>query len=287
MTMEPCARVRAASIRRLTSGGAGALCCLLLVIGACKDDPPAGPSVGTNSNWLRACSTSAECGDLPTCECGACTAPCADDGECDGIEDARCARVDDPAAWAECESRAPELTGGLCLPRCDPGSCGDGQACVSGACVLAPLPEVAFCAGVADWDGGARTREEELLALLQDLRVAGGAACTGGDAPPAPALRFDPRLVCAARVWASEIEESGDAAPQDSQGRTGGDRVRAAGYVPRMWWESYAFDTTSAERALDVMLGDGASCAQLTDPVYTDIGVGSIGDTLVVTVATE
>jgi hypothetical protein len=288
MTMTWCARVRTALGRRLPGGGiVPALCGLLLALVACKDEPPAGPSVGTNSNWLRACTTSAECGDLPACECGACTAPCADDGECDAIEDARCALGQDPAAWAECESRSPQLAAGLCLPRCDPGSCGDGQACVSGACVLAPLPEVPFCADVMDWDGGVRTREEDLLALLQDRRVAGGAACPEGAAAPAPALRFDPRLVCAARVWAREIDESGDAAAQDSQGRDGGDRVRAAGYSPRQWWESYTFDTSSAARTLDVMLSDGASCARLTDPLYTDVGVGGFGDTLVVTIATQ
>jgi hypothetical protein len=277
------ARMRAVAIRRLP----GALCGLLLALGACKDEPPAGPSVGTNSNWLRACSTSAECGDLPACECGACTARCANDGECGAIEDARCALGEvDPAAWAECESRTPQLASGLCLPRCDPGSCGDGQACVSSACVLTPLPELPFCDGVAEWDGGARTREEELLALLQNLRVA-GASCPEGETVPAPALRFDPRLVCAARVWASDIDDSGESGRLDSQGRTGGDRVMAAGYSPRQWWESFAYDVPSAERALQVMLADGASCARLTDALYTDVGVGGIGDTLVVTIATE
>jgi hypothetical protein len=277
MTMTPCAL----SSRDI------ALCGLLLALSACKDEPPAGPSVGTNSNWLRACSTSTECGDLPACECGACTARCTDDGECDGIEDARCALGEDPAAWAECESRSPQLAAGLCLPRCDPGSCGDGQACVSGACVLAPLPAQPFCADVADPDGGDRTREEELLALLQDLRVAGGAPCPGGAAAPAPALRFDPRLVCAARVWARELAETQDPAAQDSAGRTGGDRIMAAGYAPRMWWESYALDAPSAVRALELMTDDAGSCGRLTDPVFTDVGIGSAGATLVVSIATE
>lgn len=283
--MSPCAPERAVATRRLL----GAACGLLLALCACKDAQPDGPSVGTNSNWLRACSSADECGELPACECGACTARCANDGECSAIEDARCALGADPAAWAECQSRSPELAGGLCLPRCDPGSCGDGQACVSGACVLAPLPATPFCADVAGWDAGARTREEELLALLQTLRTSGGARCAGSAAAnPAPALRFDPRLVCAARVWARDIDATRTPGPQDSQGRTTEERMMAAGYTARLWGDSFAVDANSAAHALELMMaGDSGSCARLTDADYTDVGVGGIGDTLVITIGAE
>jgi hypothetical protein len=269
----------------------GALCAALLGVGACKDEPPAGPSVGTNSNWLRACASRDECGDLPACECGACTARCTGDDECAAIDDARCALGADPAAWAECESRSPALSAGLCLPRCDPGSCGDGQACVSGACVLAPLPEVAFCADAAAADAGLRTREEELLALLQALRTTGDSRCPAGDAPGAsavPALRYDARLVCAARVLARDLDATRDPGLMDSQGRTTPQRLMAAGYTPRSWGESFALDARSAAHALELMLsGDSGACARLRDADNGDVGVGGFGDTLVVTIGGE
>jgi len=263
---------------------------MALALCGCGDPPPASPSVGTNSNWLRACATADQCGsdDLPACECGACTRGCAVDADCSQLEDARCALDADPAAWAECGSRAPSFGSGICLPRCRPGSCDDGQACVAGACVLAPLPEGPFCAAVAAQDAALRAREEALLVLVQDMRAAGGVTCGATPASsPSPALRFDVRLVCAARVWAADIERTGTPSVTDSEGRTGEDRLFEAGYTARSWGDSFAVDATDAAHALTLMLADDDSCQRLTDAAYTDVGVGSAGQTLVVSIGAE
>jgi hypothetical protein len=263
---------------------------LALALGSsgCGDPRPASPSVGTNSNWLRACASDDQCGDLPACECGACTSACALDEDCSELEDARCALGADPAAWAECESRQPAIGAGICLPRCVPGSCDDGQACVSGACVLAPLPDVPFCAPARSWDGARRTVEDELIARVQDMRAQGGIVCGSAAAStPAPALRFDVRLVCAARMWALEIERSGAASPTDSEGRTGQDRLLAAGYAARLWGDSYAIDATTADQALELMLADVDSCQRLAGAEFTDFGVASTGSTFVVSIGAE
>ena len=58
-------------------------CALGGTLASCKQEPNE-PSVGTNSNWLRACVADAECSGTPTCECGACTLPCDRDTDCDG-----------------------------------------------------------------------------------------------------------------------------------------------------------------------------------------------------------
>lgn len=269
---------------------APAVAALLLVLGlsSCGDPPPAGPSVGTNSNWLRACASDDQCGELPACECGACTSVCGRDQDCSDLADARCALGADPAAWAECGSREPAIGTGICLPRCTPGSCDDGQACVSGACVLAPLPDVPFCAAARAWDAERRADEDELIALIQDMRTRGGAVCGSAAASPSsPALRFDPRLLCAARVWALEIERTGAAGPTDSEGRTGQDRLLAAGHSARLWGDSYAVDATSTDRALELMLADADSCRRLNDAAYTDFGVASTGSTYVVSIGAE
>jgi hypothetical protein len=262
---------------------------LALALCGCGDPRPAAPSVGTNSNWLRACATADQCDDdLPECECGACTRACAVDADCGELEDARCALDADPAAWAACESRAPSFGSGICLPRCQPGSCDDGQACVASACVLAPLPDLPFCAAVAAQDAALRAREEELLVLVQGMRAAGGVTC--GTAPAstaAPALRFDARLVCAARVWAADIERTGAASGTDSEGRTGEDRLFEAGYTARAWGDSFAVDATDAARALTLMLADDDSCQRLTGAAYTDVGVGAAGQTLVVSIGAQ
>jgi hypothetical protein len=277
-----------------------ALCsALALCMSSCKpaDEGSTEPSVGTNSNWLRACVADAECSGEPVCECGACTKPCATDGDCDGLPDARCIREASPSASQSCGGAAgdPPSTDAstsasgrpsLCLPHCEPGSCREGQACVAGGCVLSTLPDVAFCAEVADRPLAERTREEELLALIAALRAAGGASC-GSAAPsaPAPALRLDARLTCAARVLAADIARTRMLSVIDSQAGTTETRVRSAGYAPSLWADAFTLDVESAAAARDLMLSDPGSCAALTGSRFTEVGIGSATDALVVTLA--
>jgi len=279
---------RARRARPDASAGAGVLGLVLgLLLLACGDPEAPGPKVGSNSNWLRACTASEQCDEAPRCECGACTERCSSDADCAGLGDARCARGDDPAARSACAG--VDLGGaGLCLPRCTPGSCNDGQACVDGACVLAALPEIAFCADVADQDMAARAREDRLLELVQSMRAAGATRCDGAPpAAPAPAFRIDPQLICEARVYARELDANGFDGLMDSQGRTPEDRLALVGYRARLWGESFALQTTSAEAALEFMLSQADSCQRLTDSQYVDIGVGSAGDTWLVTIGVE
>jgi hypothetical protein len=52
---------------------------LALAIASCGNKPEAS---GTNTNWLRACTADAECGQTSGCVCSICTKPCSDDTEC-------------------------------------------------------------------------------------------------------------------------------------------------------------------------------------------------------------
>ena len=177
---------------------------------------------------------------------------------------------------------------GLCLPRCSAGSCEDGQACVGEACVLAALPDVPFCAGVKSQDMAARAREDRLLELVQSMRAAGGTRCGGAAAAAAaPELRLDPRLICEARVFALDLDESGFSGLADSQGRTTDDRLALVGYRAQLWGESFALQTSDAQAALELMLAQADSCMRLTDAQYVDVGVGLARDTWVVTIAVE
>jgi hypothetical protein len=260
---------------------------LAWLLAACGDPEAPGPKVGSNSNWLRACTASEQCDEAPVCECGACTERCSSDADCAGLGDARCARADDPAARSACGGA--DLSGaGMCLPRCTPGSCDDGQACVDGACVLAALPDVPYCAEVRAQDMTARAREERLLELVQSMREAGATSCGGAAAAaPAPAFRLDPRLICEARVFARDLDEHGFTGLADAQGRSPEDRLGLVGYRARLWGESFALQTSEAGAALAFMLEPVDSCQRLTDARYVDIGVGNANDTWLVTIGLE
>jgi hypothetical protein len=257
---------------------------------ACQDPnrPAPTPSVGSNSNWLRACTTDDDCGDLPACRCGTCTADCDADRACSSFDAARCAFSDDPAVWATCQSSEAPLAVGICLPRCEPGECADGQLCVERACVPARLPDGPLCAAVAEAGAEQRTREEELLALIAAQRSAGALRCgsEGSAAAAAPALRLDTRLWCAARVLARDLSAAGG--PRggllDAEGRDTQARLREVGYAAQLWGESFAVRAESVEDALRLMLLDLDSCQRLANARFRDVGVGNDGTSWVVTI---
>jgi hypothetical protein len=147
---------------------------------------------------------------------------------------------------------------------------------------------VPFCDPVADRDAAQRALEEELLARVQALRADGGVSCGGASAAAAaPGLRYDARLVCAARVLAADLAVTRQLTPTDSEGRATDDRLIAAGYTPTLWADGFALDAADAAEALGLILADADSCTRLTDVSYTSVGVGGAAGVLVVTVAAE
>lgn len=106
----------------------GVLAWIGAVLAGCSPDE--GPQTGSQTNWLRACSTSTECGS-EACHCGLCTRSCEVDATCrDGLT---CVAADDPGAMALCGG-VQTLSSGLCLARCGNDVCAAGQACVAGVC---------------------------------------------------------------------------------------------------------------------------------------------------------
>ena len=256
---------------------------LLLSVTRCGDpEHSPGPSVGTNSNWLRACSTDADC-DKTHCRCGACSLACASDADCSTLSSARCASGTDAAASSACLTDTATANAGICLPRCVPGGCTDEQTCIAEACVPSAVPASAFCAPASGRSLADRKREEEILLLLEQARTKGITGCTL--ATPVQPLRLSTRLLCADRVFADDIEKTRSNAQTDSQGRSATDRFSAAGYTPLMWWESNAVGASSAASAVALMLEDPQACANWTNGTFTDVGVGVAGGSAVVTLA--
>jgi len=97
------------------------------------------PGAGSNTNWLRVCTTDAECRSGASCLCGVCTAPCSD--TCSELPDATCAGPGSGNWRAVCgDAAAASETDGVCLPACGTDApCPAGQLCSDGSCLpLAP-----------------------------------------------------------------------------------------------------------------------------------------------------
>lgn len=94
---------------------------------------PSEENVGTQTNWLRSCQSSADCGDL-RCLCGVCTLRCEDDDlVCSDFPGASCVPADDAGATALCGGSRPRPPG-LCLAECPAEGCAKGTSCVAGVC---------------------------------------------------------------------------------------------------------------------------------------------------------
>jgi len=267
---------------RVTATRALALLALLAL--GCKAEGE-DPQVGSNSNWLTACDVPADCSsdNIPECACGVCTVQCAADADCAGILDARCALESSAAARSSCI--AEDMSLGICLPRCQPGSCDAEQACVDGACVLAALPASALCDELPAPSDADRRHADQLLALLEARRSAGDLVCGDIEAQPQAELRFSPELLCAARALAIDMEASRRPGIADSERRDTIERLQLTGYTATQWGETFALEAMSAEHALELMVSDPIACSQLVSASLIDVATAVSGDAYVITLA--
>ena len=86
----------------------------------------------SNTNWLRGCESTAECGAGELCACGVCTVACVEDAMCEapGQPEAFCVEVEED----RCEGAS---RGAVCLERCERDlECRDGLSCIERACRL-------------------------------------------------------------------------------------------------------------------------------------------------------
>src|SRR5690242_1656874 len=182
--------------------------CLWLALLTGCGQPSSTQKLGTNSNWFVSCEDDAVCSGATTCQCTRCTQGCSVDADCAALDGARCAPGVSAAARSQCDTDAAD---GICLPGCEPGACPDDQACVDGSCVSCAVPAGDLCAPVGSATQTDRALEDELFALVQAERAAGGVTC-GSNAPSDPAdsaLRASGSLRCAARLLAADIDASG------------------------------------------------------------------------------
>lgn len=124
---------------RFVLGGRVAAVLLGVYAAACG---PSEPRVGTQTNWLKSCQSSADCGEL-RCLCGVCTRRCDDELACADLPEASCVPADDVGATALCGGNLP-VPAALCLPECPIEGCEEGTNCVAGVCtpVLEPNANV-------------------------------------------------------------------------------------------------------------------------------------------------
>jgi hypothetical protein len=118
---------------------------------SCGDPAPV-EREGSNTNWLKRCTDSAECGSAGACVCGVCSLECSESDQCTETGNT-CA-----TGFGRATQCAGQTTAGLCLASCVTGAdCPADRACVNDVCVAAPAddgcafhPTALFCSGFED-----------------------------------------------------------------------------------------------------------------------------------------
>ena len=116
-------------------------------------------------------------------------------------------------------------------------------------------------------DGFDVIAEQALLAEINALRARGG-RCGALNFLPAPALRFDPALRCAARLHTADMHTRMYLGVLDPEGLGPGARLAQVGYHPSTFAENVGVAATDLDPDLDL---DPASEAAASEAAAADI----------------
>lgn len=144
------------------------------------------------------------------------------------------------------------------------------------------VPELAACEPVAEgeWPDPWAEAEHEVVARINELRARGG-RCGALQFSPAPPLRMQPALRCAARLHTADMIEREYVSSVDPDGLGVGSRLAGLEYNAATFAEVVAVVTEDAvdelDDAADVVTAwrdNPTSCWQLYARELTDVGVG-------------
>jgi hypothetical protein len=157
-------------VKRNVAAALGLALTVMLGGASCSPQPE---SSGTNTNWLKACESSAQCGATARCLCGLCTEACVDEADCApgtcGTALATASQCDSSGSSRICLPPTDETCTELVVPRDLDFAATPAPGCdVPGALLCegfdAPLPPQ-----YATW------YSEEMTTAISDCRVHQGA----------------------------------------------------------------------------------------------------------------
>lgn len=118
--------------------------------------------------------------------------------------------------------------------------------------------------------------EDEVLRRVNQVRAKGASCGSRGTFGPAPALKLDVRLRCAARRHSQDMAERGYFDHESPEGQDPLDRIRKTGYTGRLVGENIAAGQSSAGVVMSSWLKSDGHCANIMKEEYTELGVGYV-----------
>ena len=132
----------------------------------------------------------------------------------------------------------------------------------------------AYCDAAATWSPLSTQLEDEMLALVNNVRRRGADCGSQGRFGAAGPLSMSPQLRCAARNHSRDIVERGFFDHTNPDGEGPSDRMARTGYEWSYWGENLALGLRTPEQVLAGWLRSPGHCASLMKPEFTETGVG-------------
>lgn len=155
-------------------------------------------------------------------------------------------------------------------------SCDDAELEGPNEASMAAVPRLELCDPIRDWNPDLVELEAQMLEALAARRDAGQSCGARGSFPPAPRLRLNGALTCAARLHALDMAEEGFVDHQGSDDTSPWDRLRAAGYEFATADEVItATDLPPADILDTIWIPREGSCAALSASSYIEVGLGA------------
>lgn len=137
-------------------------------------------------------------------------------------------------------------------------------------------PDTAYCSPFRDWDPELIAFETEVLELSNAVRAQGQDCGSQGSFGPAPALKLNSALNCAARAHSTYMRDNQVFDHVGPDGQSPGDRIALTGYRVRRWGENIAYGYPTPEAVVEGWKNSEGHCANLMRASYTQMGVGAV-----------
>ncbi len=209
-------------------------------------------------------------GDGGAADGGAADGGAADGGAADGADDGPPPPGDGGA----------DPTDGGTDPSGDDGGADDGAADGGaadggdGGPATADVPDNAYCMDVAQWEPQWAQLEQEILAIVNEVRAQGANCGSEGSFGPTQPLTMQPNLRCAARVHSKDMADRSFFDHTNPSGESPWDRMGQAGYSYSAAGENIAGGNGTAAATMDQWMNSDGHCANIMSPNFTEIGVG-------------
>jgi glucuronoarabinoxylan endo-1,4-beta-xylanase len=225
---------------------------LALIVAACSPTENT-PQTGSQTNWLRVCDSSADCGGLE-CLCGTCTVSCDDDAACAELPGASCIAASDEGSVALCGGRAAESS--LCLPRCAE-TCAEGTSCIAGVCAPSAMP-------TAHVEIDTAMRHQTLVGFGASLAYADDAIAAHPDKAALYDLVFEDAGLDALRL--RNRYEAGSSAPLAAASEIIDAATARLGHAPFLFMTSGTPPADLKANGERICAGDAQTCTLRTMP---------------------